>query len=232
MHVGIITYQTGHLKTYQMIQKYLAKSYKISIFAFPFTPRPHTPRKFEERPYQIIPVDMPAFCKANDVNWYEMPGWGVESAQIINALMDKPDIFVTVIAKIIPQHFIKGNTILNCHPGILPDNRGVDAFKWAILNKESAGVSLHVIDENIDAGVLLKVLKIPILKDDSYEFFCQRAYDIECELLASFAHYLDNNRVENKVDTSFPLSRKSIPEKDNAVFDQVFENYKLAVCQT
>ncbi|ESP90415.1 hypothetical protein N483_15200 [Pseudoalteromonas luteoviolacea NCIMB 1944] len=230
MHVGIFTYQTGHLKTYQMIQKFLAKSYKVSLFAFPFQHRPHQARAFEERPYQIIPLDIKSFCQKAGVDYIEVPGWDETGASVVNSVAQKPDYFITVIAKIIPQHFIDGNTIINAHPGLLPENRGVDAFKWSIVNQAPVGISLHVINRHIDAGRVLKRLEVPVIASDSYDDLCARAYDMECDLLANFAQYLDNNQACNEVDINSPLSRKSIPEEQNQQFDLVFQEYKKRVC--
>ncbi|TMO44831.1 formyl transferase [Pseudoalteromonas sp. S4389] len=230
MHVGIFTYQTGHLKTYQMIQKFLAKSYKITLFAFPFKHRAHQARAFEERPYQIIPLDIKSFCQQAGINFIEISGWDESSALEFNNATERPDYFITVIAKIIPQHFIEGNTIINAHPGLLPENRGVDAFKWSIVNQAPIGVSLHVINRHIDAGRVIKRLEVPVIATDSYEDLCTRAYDMECDLLANFEQYMSEDQACNEVDINSPLSRKSIPENLNNSFNQVFQEYKKQKC--
>jgi phosphoribosylglycinamide formyltransferase-1 len=229
MHVGIFTYQTGHLKTYQMVQKFLAKSYKVTLYAFPFKLRPHEARPFEERPYQIISLDIKAFCRASGVNYIEMDGWDEESAATIACTQNKPDYFITVIAKIIPQRFIDGHTIINAHPGLLPENRGIDAFKWSIVNKQPIGISLHVINKHIDAGRILKTLIVPITASDSYQDVCQRAYDMECDLLANFAQYLEHNHSKNEVDISTPLNKSLVSREVDEKFDDVFSSYIQSV---
>jgi folate-dependent phosphoribosylglycinamide formyltransferase PurN len=46
--------------------------------------------------------------------------------------------------------------ILNVHPGWLPIYRGAMAYFWVLKNgSESAGVSIHWIDEGIDTGTLI-----------------------------------------------------------------------------
>lgn len=46
--------------------------------------------------------------------------------------------------------------ILNVHPGWLPVYRGAMAYFWVLRNNsESAGVSIHWIDEGIDTGALV-----------------------------------------------------------------------------
>lgn len=53
------------------------------------------------------------------------------------------------------------------HPGILPDNRGLDNLKWAIIKDLDQGVTTHLIDSKIDRGRLINRQKIKIYKDDT-----------------------------------------------------------------
>jgi hypothetical protein len=166
MHVGIITYQTGHLKTWQVIRKVLTKGYRVTVYAFPFELRPPKPgpARYKDRPDQLIDLDVPSFCRRYGVGYVPVEGWGDEFAACIGApgQPDSPDVYLHCIAKIVPASFIAGRTILNCHPGLLPQNRGVDAFKWSVVNKWPVGIALHVIDPEIDRGVILRRMRIPV----------------------------------------------------------------------
>ena len=53
------------------------------------------------------------------------------------------DYIITCIAKIIPKLMTDENLIVNTHPGILPYNRGVDAFKRSIARTWLIGITLH-----------------------------------------------------------------------------------------
>ncbi|MET8299478.1 formyltransferase family protein, partial [Streptomyces sp. NPDC005180] len=47
-------------------------------------------------------------------------------------------------------------TIVNVHPGRLPQYRGARPVNWALHNEETtAGITIHVIDEGIDSGPVL-----------------------------------------------------------------------------
>ncbi|ATD05815.1 formyltransferase family protein [Pseudoalteromonas piscicida] len=229
MHVGIFTYQTGHLMTYQLMQKFLTMGYEISLFAFPFSYRPSQPRPFEERPFQLIELDVEAFCHTCGVHYHAMNCWGAASSERLNTLANKPDYFVTAIAKIIPQHFIEGNTIFNCHPGLIPENRGLDSFKWAIVRRQPIGITLHKIDKHTDAGTVIKKMTVPVIASDTYKEVCDRAYNMECELLSQFALYLDDTSSHFTVDPQTPLSRQKIPSEVDADFEQVFAHYLKAL---
>ncbi len=52
--------------------------------------------------------------------------------------------------------------VLNIHAGLIPQYRGVEAIMPAILNREPAlGVTLHKVNEELDAGEVLAQDKIP-----------------------------------------------------------------------
>jgi phosphoribosylglycinamide formyltransferase-1 len=57
--------------------------------------------------------------------------------------------------------------IINMHPGLLPENRGLDNLKWALIKKIPQGVTSHFIDNKIDKGALIDMQKIKIYKDDT-----------------------------------------------------------------
>ncbi len=46
---------------------------------------------------------------------------------------------------------------INCHPGDLPNYRGIDSFKWAIFENRinSLRSSIHIVREKIDGGEIL-----------------------------------------------------------------------------
>jgi phosphoribosylglycinamide formyltransferase-1 len=98
-----------------------------------------------------------------------------------------------------------------------------------IVNKQPIGISLHVINKHIDAGRILKTLIVPITASDSYQDVCQRAYDMECDLLANFAQYLEHNHSKNEVDISTPLSKSLVSIEVDEKFDDVFSSYIQSV---
>lgn len=227
MHVGLITYQTGHLKTKQLALMLKEKKHEVTLFAFPFKYRKQSPQKtkrFQDRPDQLINEDMKLFCQKNNFGWQEVQGWTPEYSQALDWPNDdnKPDIYITCIAKIIPQSFLENRHILNCHPGLLPQNRGVDAFKWCIVNSWPIGVTLHIIDENIDQGLILCRKRVPINQDDTLQSVCARLYDIELELAANFEKFLPYKKFNWVVQDSYECSHKQIPEDWDEKIEETF----------
>jgi len=226
MHVGLITYQVGHRKTLELLLKCLTNGYRITVFAFPFKLRPDTRLGFQDRPYQIIDFDMPGFCCRHSIGYLEVDGWGNQHAKRLGVPSEPntPDVFFTAIAKIIPAGFIDGRTILNCHPGLLPENRGVDAFKWSIINKWPIGITLHAIDPEIDRGIILYRMRVPIFPTDVLQYVCLRAYAMEVDLLSNFQTHLDNMRYNWTVSNNSPLSKRRIDYEDDSKIETIFKD--------
>jgi Formyl transferase len=224
MHVGVITYQTGHRKTLGITLKLLTKGYRVTHFAFPFVQRRKSASYYPDRPQQLLDYDVRDFCTRAGVDYRPVEGWTDTHATELGkpGENDAPEVFLSCIAKIIPATFIEGRTILNCHPGMLPHNRGVDAFKWSIVNAWPVGVTLHAIDEVIDRGTILFRRLVPIFANDTLPALCQRAYDFECDLLANFDVHLDNLRHKWLVGDTFPISHKRIPKEIDDRLEAVF----------
>ena len=228
MHVGIITYQTGHLKTLQMLRKMRAKGYRVTLFAFPFKHRAAKPTahtRFADRPHQLVDFDVPAFCSQYDAGYIAVDGWTERDVGALDAkdhLGCRPDVYLLCIAKIIPSHFILGRTLLNCHPGLLPQNRGVDAFKRSIVNKWPVGITLHAIDEEIDRGTILYRMRIPVMPQDDLKALCQRSYDYEIDLLGNFEHHLQNLKHEWQVGNDHSCSHIEIERAKDQRLEKIF----------
>lgn len=57
---------------------------------------------------------------------------------------------------------------LNFHPGLLPEYAGLHTHQWAIRNGEREfGVTVHRMEERIDAGAIVGQLRFPIGPDDT-----------------------------------------------------------------
>ncbi|WJQ84449.1 linear gramicidin non-ribosomal peptide synthetase LgrA [Brevibacillus brevis] len=70
-----------------------------------------------------------------------------------------------ILGKEIVSHF-KGR-ILNLHTSLLPWNKGRDPVFWSIWDETPKGVTLHLIDENIDTGNILVQEEISFDEEDT-----------------------------------------------------------------
>ena len=228
LHVGVFSYQTGHRKTVEVVTKLLPRYRAVTVFAFPFIYAPAKSRteRWQERPWQLLDFDPAPFYRAHGVRYVEIESWDVGAEAVLDAPGPEGavDIFLTCIgAKKFPGHFIDGRTVLNCHPALLPQNRGLDAFKWGILNGWPIGASLFVMDSALDRGQLLYRTRTPVLTCDSLDDVARRNYDLECDLTADFERFLPHlSKAWRIADEDGPLSTKLIPKAEDERLAETF----------
>jgi phosphoribosylglycinamide formyltransferase-1 len=74
--------------------------------------------------------------------------------------------------------------ILNVHPSLLPEFRGLRAVSRALgAGVTETGVTVHFMIEEVDAGPIVAQEKVPVLPDDTEETLLERLHPIEHRLL-------------------------------------------------
>jgi phosphoribosylglycinamide formyltransferase 1 len=81
--------------------------------------------------------------------------------------------------------------ILNVHPSLLPQFRGLRAVQRALeAGVEETGVTVHFMVEEVDAGPIVAQERVPILPQDTEETLLARLHPVEHRLLvAAVADY-------------------------------------------
>lgn len=83
---------------------------------------------------------------------------------------------------------------VNVHPSILPKYRGPNPYMQSILHgEEYSGVTLHLVDENYDAGAILAQEKVKIEKDDTSKELRERSVVVARGLVCDFIRGLNDN---------------------------------------
>ena len=79
--------------------------------------------------------------------------------------------------KILSENFIKRfkGKILNIHPSLLPEYKGLDTHKRVLANKEKyTGCTVHFVSSKLDAGKIIVQKRIKIKKDDTPKKIAKR----------------------------------------------------------
>jgi len=83
----------------------------------------------------------------------------------------EPDLIITAdYGQIIPQSIIQLPRlgVINIHPSLLPKYRGPSPIQTALLNGDpKTGITLMLIDEQVDHGPILAQTEVPISKEDN-----------------------------------------------------------------
>ena len=106
--------------------------------------------------------------------------------------------------------------------------RGLDAFKWAIYDIQPLGITLHYIDEKVDAEEIISVVPTNVYKTDSFLTLARRHYENEINCMANFLHHIYNPYNPYK-DIEIVESRMRMPlDKEKEIarkFDDYLERY-------
>lgn len=183
MKIGILTYQSAHLKTAQILSGLLsAKKHELHIFAQPL--RSFKPRQplFEHRPHQFVGDDIADIARREAISYTAI----ADDSEVPSGM----DIYVVAGAGLLSPECVRGKRILNVHPGVIPLVRGLDAFKWTILGDYPLGLTLHFIDARADMGDILTIVPTPVYQNDTITQLAARHYEAEIRLLIDFERHL------------------------------------------
>lgn len=213
--VGILTYDYFHLKTEQVVHQLLRKGFKeLTLFALPYTQRPDRPVLIPHRPNQVDAITTEDLAVANSLSFIKYDG---------KSELPECDFYLITGAGVLPPNVVRGKLIINAHPGIIPSARGLDAFKWSIYNQIPLGITLHYIDEEVDSGQIISIVRTPVYFGDSLMTLARRHYELEIEVMSNFTHYLANSFVE-----AFPTydAHRRMPADTEAEMVRRFDDYK------
>jgi hypothetical protein len=82
--------------------------------------------------------------------------------------------------------------ILNTHPGLMPLNRGLDTMLWAVLNGIPQGVTSHLIDGKLDAGLTIEKRIQDVDPDDSLIDIGAKAMNMQQDMLVEAVRAIEN----------------------------------------
>ena len=182
--IGIITYKYKHLKTEQVVTRLANMGYNLVLYALPFHYRTSHKALFSHRPDQFTGMHTQELASK-----YSIPYMICKNDQDIKAGCD---VYLLTGAGILSNECIKDKIILNCHPGIIPIERGLDAFKWGIYDLKPIGNTLYIINQDVDLGEIIKIKRTPLYREDTIGTFATRHYLEEINMLVDFQIYLNN----------------------------------------
>lgn len=124
--------------------------------------------KINQRNIKSTVLDPKDFASTTDYN--------TKLLSIINP-GDKDIVFLCGYMMIIPPEIINelNNRIINIHPSLLPNYKGLNTHKRVLENRETYhGCTVHQVNEGIDSGKLIAQYKIKIYENDNEETLSER----------------------------------------------------------
>ncbi len=103
--------------------------------------------------------------------------------------------------QIFPPALVNALLCVNIHPGYNPYNRGWFPQVFSILNKRPAGLTIHVMDEEIDHGAIIVQQEIEIESYDTSFSAYNKVIAAEIKLFSkALPHILDGSYSRTKMN--------------------------------
>lgn len=173
----LFSYNFPHKKTMDFV--FLAEYYGFKIdhvIAAPHVVLPEPKRKYKSNiPYMGL-IETENLCFKKGIPYSVMPHNSDECIELLQKL--KPTLGLIsgarILSKKVIECFSKG--IVNFHPGLIPECRGLDTAHWVGWDNLPVGVTSHFIDNRVDAGNIIQRKKVslpdnPSLRDISFVLY-------------------------------------------------------------
>ena len=217
--IAVLTYPTKHRKTYDVLSLLKANGYvDVQVCASPFSYQKKRMPIIQHRPEMNFPIpDLKELC----LNL----GYEYKFGKLNSFNIEQERIVLIAGAGILPDDFVCTHTVVNAHPGYIPNCRGLDALKWAIVENQPIGVTTHLIGPHVDSGKVIERRIIDIYEMDTFHAVAERVYENEISMLIE-AIPKCNNEYFNRVYSENFILHKRMPASIEKDLFQMFEQYK------
>ena len=223
MRACLLSYQANHRKTFDVIAGLKARGYSdVCVYAKQYHYNKSFKPIYEHRPAL-------EFTQYDEINYREfINNYGYDLRDIddykdINQYDEIDSIFLVCGAGIIPKEIYDKYTIINSHPGYIPNCRGLDAYKWAIVEKQPIGVTTHIIGDYVDAGDIIAREEVPINGNDTFHSVAYRVYHLEVKMLIDA---VENHSVSFQTEgEGYDIHKRMPPEIETGIIGK-FNKYK------
>lgn len=218
--VRVLTYTVEHRKTYDTLCLLKARGYSnVKVYAKPYHYTKTFSPVYEHRPKMNFHLGTKEICVNFEYDYIE-----IDSYDEIQE--GEKAIFLVCGAGLLPESLTRNHMVVNAHPGFIPNERGLDALKWAVVEDEPIGVTVHLIGDEVDAGNVFIREKIPVYENDTFHAVSQRVYEREVALLVEvLPKVFDKDAVTYMAGGDYIVHRR-MPKDIEITFLDKFEAYK------
>ncbi len=111
---------------------------------------------------------------------------------------------------------IPSKGVINVHGALLPRYKGLQPSFWVLTNDEQfTGVTLHYMNEKLDAGEIILQEKVPINKNDTQFSVMYKTKKLSIKLILESINLIEQNSVKTKKMNSEEGSYYSFPTKED-----------------
>lgn len=184
MKLVVFAYNFPHRKSHDFLVELVSRGHKIDAVLAADAVKLNIPPSSVRTKVRRTPGPHPKdTARILGLEYVNLPHQGPEIESVLNEI--KPDIGVISGARILKRPVIDRFSvgIINFHPGLIPEARGLDALLWSIHYDQKLGVTSHLIDERVDAGCILLRREIAVKPGDTVYDLSERLYDTQLLML-------------------------------------------------
>lgn len=227
MKICVFAYNFEHNKTQNGLVSLISNKFKINQVIASNKLKIFSPKKKINIGFKDVNYNHPKkLCASLNIPYKVLKH---NSKNCLNFLKKKKfDLGIILGARILKEDIIKTFKIgiLNLHPGLLPDNRGLDTYQWAIINMIPQGVTSHLIDSKMDGGKILIKKKIKIYQDDTLNDLYMRVQSLEMKLMIQSINLLNKNNKAGYFPSKLSQYHSYLPSKLEKKMITNFTKYK------
>lgn len=194
MRILVFGYDFPHNKTVQGLYRLASwRSHDLVVWLAPRISLNHYTTSIPNFPQRSLPEPPSYVCSTLGIKFvigsHSLETW----RQLLSG--ESFDLAIILGARVISRELIEAVNapIINFHPGVLPDNRGLYNLHWAILNKLPQGVTTHVISPEVDRGEFLLGGIVPVYPHDTLMDIGLRLANMEMAHLMRLIELAANN---------------------------------------
>ncbi len=222
--IAVISYDYPTRKTQEVLFRLKGKNYQeVTLYAIPFIPRKPLQPLIAHRPSELL-LELDNEQLATHLGYAYIR----KNTEELNEVFHQTPYDAILIsgAGLLPENLVTEHKIINSHPGYLPYVRGLDAVKWAVYEKLPIGVTVHFVDKEADAGLLITQKKLEILPEDTFHTMCFKLWNLEMKLLVDSIELIDQIKEFTPLSTDFGESHRRMPKEEEIELYTKFEEYK------
>lgn len=223
--IALFAYDFPHKKTQDILTRLFFEGFNVwGIFAAPYTPLGIPEPSVRTKVRHSALLHPKKIAQRIGANYYVFPHESEHIVDLINKY--KLDLGIIAGARILPEVIIDSFKcgIINFHPGLIPEIRGLDAMLWSIYWGVPLGVTAHIIDKRVDAGTIISREIIPIYYDDTLFDLSERLYEKQLEMISeAIVSVLTGKGYEAEI--SSPYNKKMSAELERRTV-KMFPGYK------
>jgi folate-dependent phosphoribosylglycinamide formyltransferase PurN len=223
----VFGYSFPHFKTQQGLFNLITEGFKPSlVLAQPYKNLNLKHSYVRVAPRHSYILNAKHICKSFGIEYREVEHDSLSAASILNQF--NPDIGIILGARILKRHIIEQFSIgiLNLHPGLIPENRGLDNIKWGIIQSIPQGATAHLITQKIDHGPIIAREQITLEEGDSLIDIYIKVQELELKLMVESCRKLLSNKHQIFVTPdSEGVYYKPVPEELDLKVSSMLPDY-------